>query len=212
MKTTTCKSCNKKFRQRIRGRQRFCKLCRQKRRENDLRGRARKRMRRYNERLSAGLCPECGGFRNGDGVQCKECRRKNKESQMRTKTTERSTGYQRKLQKRRRREGLCAYCGQRAPEEGFRMCSKCRTVRRNKYHSDPEEKLRRHKYAKPKPPMPVCQICKIQHLRCSCGKYTGVKHTAYGCVCQCACGQLYVFPRWNGNIHGSILSEEGVKV
>lgn len=192
MKTSSCKKCGRKFRQRIRGRKYFCKKCRQKRNAEQGKHRATSRMKRYNARLAADLCPECGGHRNSDGLKCKPCRAKNKDSQQRMITKDKRNLYMRRLHNRRRREGMCANCGQRPPVLGGNrgMCAKCRKKRREhyKYKMATDPVFRRQKYeASRKPPKPVCKLCKLQRLRCSCNKMMSVRHAVlYACIWRCA--------------------------
>jgi len=159
--------------------------------EEDRDHRAKTRMERYYHRLNRGLCPGCGGHRNGEGIQCVSCRQKNRQSQRHTRTTERSTRYQMTLIRSRRRQGMCAYCGQERDEPEFKMCSKCRRRQVARWHRDPQVRIKQALNQKPAPPVPLCRLCGQQHRQCSCGKYMSSRHTFYGCVWTCKCGEVH---------------------
>jgi len=191
MKTTVCRGCPRRFRQRKRGRQWYCKACRLKRQKKDRKHRAHKRMARYYRRLRRGLCPECGGWRDGEGIQCRQCREQNKNAQRRCITSPRRARYMRRLLKRRRREGMCAYCGREIDEPGYRMCSKCRKHGRDYYYiPEVHEKVRL--YAKDHyhhEPVPICKVCGCPHLRCDrCQKFMKATHGNDRCIWTCRCG------------------------
>lgn len=225
MKTSICRKCGRKFRQRIRGRRWFCKKCRQKRDAEQHKVKVALRMKRYNTRLAAGLCPECGGPRNSKGViYCESCREKNKDSQQRTITKDKRNLYMRRLANKRRKEGMCATCGQRPPVDGGGMCFKCRRKRREHYKhkmaTDPVYRLQKYE-ASQKPPKPVCKICKLQHLRCSCGRMMSVRHTALACAWRCSncsvqktrwhiltTGRLIAITRWGTRYEHKIQRRE----
>ena len=229
MKTSICRKCGRKFRQRVRGRRWFCKKCRQERNAEQNKLKTTKRMKRYNVRLAAGFCPECGGHRNSEGIHCKSCRERNKDSQQRTITKDKRNLYMKRLAKSRRREGMCANCGQRPPVRGGNrgMCAQCREKRRKhyKYKMATDPAFRRMKYEVNllRPPEPVCKLCKLQHLRCSCGKMMSVRHTVHACIWRCAkhrvrktrwhiitTERLVIIDRWNPDKRNvfSILREE----
>jgi len=148
-------------------------------------------MRRYYARLKRGLCPECGGERDGEGIQCRSCRKGNREAQQRGKTKERTNKYMSRLFKSRRAEGMCAYCGREIDESGYRMCSKCRKHVRDYYRRPGvHEKIRLwNKEHYHHEPAPVCEVCGYAHLRCDrCGRFMGVSHGSERCLWICRCG------------------------
>lgn len=151
---------------------------------------------RYEQRLLQGLCPECGGPRDLDGFQCSKCRAINNRSQNKI-PTEKKTRYQLAYLKRNRKNGLCPTCGRPRDNPLFIYCSKCRARVRNRYHKDPigyKYKSITRGWSKPKPPVPLCQVCSLGHLQCSsCGKWMHLVHGVNTCTASCTCGFKIIF-------------------
>lgn len=82
--------------------------------------------RLYHKRLDAGLCPRCGGKRDGEWIYCNSCLEK---STSRTYDTKRKTASKRRSRRRNKRLGLCVDCGQPAAE-GITRCQYHREKKR----------------------------------------------------------------------------------
>lgn len=203
MKTTLCHTvdCGRHFRQRDRGRKRYCKRCREKRAAKDLKAHANRRMVRYYNWLDRGLCPECGGFRDVPGqIQCKSCRAKNRKAQQVGKTKERTNRYQRRLMKGRRAAGMCPYCGRKIDEEGYRMCSKCRKRNRDRYYlPEVHKKVRKYAadhYLETHKPKAICRVCHLHHCVCDlCYKFMKAQHGRESCLWICKCGYVRYYKK-----------------
>jgi hypothetical protein len=98
----------------------LCEPCRQER--------ALKHKERYDARLAAGLCPQCGKKRYKDTKHklCERCRKKLRESAPETRA-------------RRKELGLCTRCGGRPAIPGSSQCFECRE-KVNKGHRERRRK------------------------------------------------------------------------
>ncbi len=80
---------------------------------------------RYQRRLKAGLCPECGRDRDRDTIKCSSCLARHRETDR--PTSRENTQRNKRCRDRRRAEGLCPTCGRRRDNTLYIMCNKCRT-------------------------------------------------------------------------------------
>jgi hypothetical protein len=99
---------------------------------------------RYQERLSSGRCPNCGGENSGDTVYCQSCLQRDRER------------YRKNIGKERPVETPCKSCGTAIKVTNKiggvpKYCSECKrkkSVEANRqWYKNPENKKRRNKYA-----------------------------------------------------------------
>lgn len=94
-------------------------------------------MKRYDERLKMGLCPQCGSKRDTRYIRCSKCNSYFKEY-MRNHRNDNNgnTRNANKYRKRNRREGLCPTCGKVIDDNRYKRCSDCRILTRSYYHNN----------------------------------------------------------------------------
>jgi len=170
----------------------YCAAC-------TLRARHR-RIKLYSNRLRKGLCPHCGGKREVPGIiGCQACNQKNDECRIRFSGRgdyrDKKALYQRRLLKRRRREGACPTCGRGVDDPEFILCSQCRQQASDSYYKHRERRLehshehhRLNHQAKP-----LCPVCHHHRFHCSCGKMMKVYHGVESCLYTCTCGNIVTF-------------------
>ena len=147
------------------------------------------RVSRYHFRLSQGLCPECGGPRDLDGIQCSNCRIAFNLSQSKISKAQK-TEYQNNYLKRNRKAGLCPKCGGRRDEPQLIYCSKCRAAARARYYRKGGKAfVYLNDWSKHRMPQPLCPVCNQQHQNCEdCGKMMHAIHGPESCIWTCKCG------------------------
>jgi len=143
-------------------------------------------------RQMAGICPACGGNRNGDKfIICEKCRARQRDHKHKMLTKALVNAYNRKWKNGLRRAGLCSKCG--GPiDTGPRWCSKCQKKARDYYYRNHDKRLvydrmRHHLNYRPRE---LCPNCGNHRKQCpDCGKWMKVKHQDYpdSCLFTCNC-------------------------
>jgi len=94
-------------------------------------------MRRYDDRLRLGLCPQCGSKRDDWHIRCSKCNEYFRiYAREYRKRDNNNTVNARNYRTRNRRQRLCPTCGREIDDKKYKRCSKCRALTRSYYRKN----------------------------------------------------------------------------